>query len=99
MMEREMARKEKLGGRHASIGGDRFIEAAARDAIAKLGGTRISFGRVLGKSSKSHARGTWKLKCSPPGSGGIQVILYGHPFAVEACIFLAANDNDVCKYE
>jgi hypothetical protein len=92
-----MARKQKIGGRHASIGCDRFIEAAARDAVAKLGGTRISFNRVLGKSSKSHPRGSWKVKCSLWGRGGVPVILYGDPFAVEACIFFAANDNNAAK--
>jgi hypothetical protein len=94
-----MSRKQKLGGRHASIGEDRFIKAAARDAIAKLGGVRISFAKVIGKSSKSHPRGTWKRKKSSEDamSGGISIILYGDPFAVEACVFLAANDNEPVK--
>lgn len=89
-----MARKQKIGGRHASVGGDRFIDAAAHDALEKLGGTRISFGRVLGKSCKSHPRGSWKLRHPPQGSGGIQVLLYGDPFPVEACIFTASDDNN-----
>jgi hypothetical protein len=93
-----MAKNRKLGGRHASIGCDRFIQVAARGALTTLGGVRIHFNAVIGKSSKSHPRGTWALRKAPPSAGGgILVVLYGDPCAVEACVFRPANDNKPAK--
>lgn len=91
-----MSRREKIGGRHSSAGCDRFIEDAARGALVTLGGARISFGRVVAVSSKSHRPGTWKRRGSV-AMGGVPVVLYGDSKSVQAVVFVAANDNGASR--
>lgn len=89
-----MSRKEKIGGRHASAGCDRYVKAAAHDALLALKGVRISFGHVVAVSSKSHSPGSWARRKPADEAGGIPIILYGDAKCVYACVFLAANDNE-----
>jgi len=87
-----MSRKEKMGGRHASVGCDRHIADAAQAALIALGGTRVSFGLVRRVGSALHPPGTWQRRRSDRG-GGIAVLLYGDAKTVEARVYLPGDSS------
>lgn len=87
-----MARVKPVGGRHASVGSDRYIQLAAKDFIASYPGARIRFGRVLAMVSKAEVPGTWKLRRSTKfADGGLAILLFSDSCTVQARAYLSVK--------
>ena len=84
-----MAKHNKNGGRHASVGDDRYINAAMENVLETFPDARVIFSRVIPKASKSGKPGTWKTKRSaPPTDGGLPILLFSYSCTVEARVYM-----------
>jgi hypothetical protein len=87
-----MTKRRKNGGRHASVGDDRYINAAVEGVLAAYPGARVIFSRVIPKASKSGKPGTWRPK-HPLGSadGGRAILLFSDSCTVEGRVYLSTR--------
>ena len=84
-----MSKRRKNGGRHASVGDDRYISAAKQGLLETFPAARVIFSRVIPKAAKSGVPGTWRMKHSAAlADGGVPVLLFSYSCTVEARVYV-----------
>ena len=79
-----MAKAKRHGGRHASVGTDRYVRLALKSFLMSHPGARICFARVQPIVCRAATPGTWKIKTSDPADGGRAILLFSNSCTVEA---------------
>lgn len=78
----------KPGGRHASVGANRYVREAVKDFQRTHRSARVCFAHVTPVVRKGARPGTWTFKGAPSAEGGMPLLIFAADFFVEAHAYL-----------